>query len=144
MRMKKRVVQILGAFVLVAAVLSGCGKQQSNGEGDSTKNSDSKNYVYSCEILPINQEASALGQMIKVGDTIYGYGYNWSDDYANATLDFYEIKEDGSMGNTFSFEEPNGTSYSNICADDAGNLFCIKNEAAVSVAFILTHIFYPL
>lgn len=127
MRMKKRVVQILGAFVLVAAVLSGCGKQQSNGEGGSTKNSDSKNYVYSCEILPINQEAPALGQMIKVGDTIYGYGYNWSDDYANATLDFYEIKEDGSMGNTFSFEEPNGTSYSNICADDAGNLFCIKN-----------------
>ncbi len=75
--MKKKLIAFALAS-LMAVSLFGCGKK--NEEQGTTKVSASKDYVYKMEKLDIGEKDDSIAYLVRVGETVYAYGYRWMDE----------------------------------------------------------------
>lgn len=55
----------------------------------------SKDYVYRLEDIDLGE--GRVNQIQLAGGNIYGYGYSWSEDGEDYSLNFYRLKEDGTL-----------------------------------------------
>lgn len=126
--MKQKII-VTGLILLILIGLCGCGKKS----GDSSSlTMASKDYVYKMENLDFYKEDQYINQLLRSGDTIYAYGYNWSEETQNTILFFYQINEDGTLGETYEIPVDDNTSLDNISMDSAGDIYCIINRYQAS------------
>lgn len=117
---------VIAAVALLAAIgLFGCaGRQESAGTAGTTA---SKDYVYRATPLGLKDEdGKSINQIFRAGDALYAYGTSWTDDGKNI-LSFYEIKEDGSIGEPHEIQSDANTNINRLIMDGETNLYCIKN-----------------
>jgi len=112
---------LLAVALLVSAGLFGCGKKEGNG------NTVSKDYVYRATELGLKDDGEqSINQIFRGGDAIYAYGSRWTDEGENV-LSFYEIREDGTIGDPHEIRTGLNTNINRILMDEDANLYCIKN-----------------
>ena len=122
--MKKKPV-ILGLTLLVGLGLSGCGKKGDGANAAAVK--ASKEYVYRATELGLKDgDNQSINQIFRAGDAIYAYGNRWTDD-GGAVLTFYEIGEDGMIGEPHEILGELNTSFTRLSMDEEANLYCVKN-----------------
>lgn len=128
--MKKRII-LIGFILILVFCMTACKR---NGEKDNAKTEQSKDYVYRTEeiALPESESVQNISQVIRIKDSIYAYGYDWSDEGDNYKIKFYEIMEDGTLGEQHLIEVEQETSYNSFAPAADGNLYCIKNKYYVS------------
>ena len=125
-RMKKKSV-LLAVSLLVSASLFGCGKQGESEGGAASAAAASKDYVYRATELGLRDDDDhVINQIFRAGDAIYVYGNRWTDTGENV-LSFYEVKEDGTIGEPHEIHSGQNTSINRIYMDVDANLYCIKN-----------------
>lgn len=104
--------------------LSGCGRKE-DGAGGAVK--ASKDYVYRATESGLkNEDDQSISQIFRAGDAIYAYGSHWTDD-GNVILTFYEIRQDGTVGEMYEIPGGANTSFTRISMDEEANLYCVKN-----------------
>lgn len=121
--MKKRIFTLAMA-ILMAAGLFGCGKKNDTQE---TKGTASKDYVYKMEKLDIGAGDKDISYLCRAGDSIYAYGYDWSDDGDNMKIHFYELNDDGATVSQHTIQAGSNVNFNSINFDVEGNIYCIKN-----------------
>lgn len=124
--MKKGMI-LAGAFLILLLCMTGC---KSSGKAETAETEQSKDYVYRMKeiTLPEGAAMQTINQLFKVGDAIYAYGYDWSGENNNYKIIFWEIREDGSIGEQHQIEAEEDTSYNNFRAAEDGTLYCLKNK----------------
>ncbi len=120
----KRKVVVFALVSLMAASLFGCGKK---GGEQGTDVSASKDYVYRMEKLDIGTAEENINNLASVGDTVYAYGYNWSDDGSNLKLDFYELNNYGTVAAHHALRMGSNVNVNSVNFDGEGNIYCIRN-----------------
>lgn len=122
--MKKKIF-LAGIVLLIIAGLCGCGNKSEN---SSTIRTASKDYIYKMEDLDYFSEDQYISSLVRSGDTVYAYGYTWAEDTKNTTLSFYQLNEDGTLGETYDILVDENVSISSISMDKDGNIYCILNR----------------
>lgn len=124
--MKRGMISI-GVFLILLFGMTGC---KSKGETENTKAEQSKDYVYRMEDIALPESGSMqnINQLLRIGDAIYAYGYDWSGEDVNYKINFWEIREDGTIGEQHQIEAEEDTSYNYFKAAGDGNLYCLKNK----------------
>ena len=128
--MKKRII-LIGFILIFVFGMTACKR---NGEKDNVKAEQSKDYVYRMEeiALPESESVQNISQVIRIKDSIYAFGYDWSDEGDNYKIIFFEIMEDGTLGEQHLIEVEQETSYNSFAPAADGNLYCVKNKYYVS------------
>lgn len=122
--MKKKKI-IFGLVLMLILGLCGCGKKD---EESSSAEIAPKDYVYRMEEIKGLPEGQGVNRILRAGDKVYAYGYIWEEDTGNASLSFYQLKEDGTVGEAYKIPMEENSSMDNICMDDDGNIYCILNR----------------
>lgn len=126
-RFHKNKLFIQGLFILLVAGVWGCGKKESD-SGPAVV--ASKDYIYKAEMLKETLgEDCRIDQLIRSGETFYGYGYDWDAETENSTLKLYQINEDGTLENEYTIPVEKNASFRYINMDDEGNIYCVINES---------------
>ena len=73
--MKKMMAALL-VVTLTIGCLAGCGKK---GKDDLQQQAVSKDYVYKQEVISYNGSGTAPSGLIRIGDKVYGYSYEWRE-----------------------------------------------------------------
>lgn len=123
--MKKKIC-IWGLMLLLAA-MAGCGK---DGGGNSGQAVSSKNHVYKVNPLEFSgQDAGEYGSLVKNGDVIYAYGYDYGsmDGGSSVTVKFARLNEDGNLKEEGKIVVDDNASINSLNCDEQGNLYAIKN-----------------
>ena len=122
--MKKKPV-LLAVVLIVSAGLFGCGKKEES--GSTTETAASKDYVYRATDLGLKDDGErSVNQIFRAGDAIYAYGNRWTDE-GESILSFYEISEDGTVGEPHEIRSGANTNINRILMDEDANLYCVKN-----------------
>lgn len=122
--MKQKII-ITTLILLILAGLCGCGKKS---EDSNSQAMASKDYIYKMEDLGFDQESQYVNQLLRAGEAVYAYGFNWSEETQNTVLSFYQIKEDGTLGETYKIPVDENAGMSNISMDKNGDIYCIINR----------------
>ncbi len=123
--MKKKIVIITSLFLLILTGLYGCGKKS---EGNGSETMASKDYVYKMQELDFPTENLSISQLLLAGESIYAYGYTWAEETENTILSFYQINEDGTIGESYDIPVEQNSSMDSINLDSEGNIYCIVNR----------------
>ena len=126
--MKKRIISGIVLMILVLG-FTGC-----KGKDREEAIEQAKEHVYQMEEIQFSEEenSNSISQMLKIGGSVYAYGYVWSEDGGSCSIHFYEIKEDGSIGNQYQIQTEQDVSYNDFVASEDGNLYCVKNKFSPS------------
>lgn len=125
--MKKKPI-VLAAVLILSVGLFGCGngKEESQSPGQAST-ATSKDYVYRATDLGLKDtDEQSINQIFRAGDALYAYGSRWTDEGENV-LFFYEIGEDGTVGEPHEIHSGLNTNMNRILMDEDANLYCIKN-----------------
>lgn len=122
--MKKKLIAFAMAS-LMAVSLFGCGKKEET-QG-TTKVSASKDYVYKMEKLDIGEKDDSVDYLVRVGETVYAYGYRWSDGGSGLRIKFFELNNDGTVASQHTLRMGDSVNVNSINMDGEGNLYCIRN-----------------
>lgn len=122
--MKKKPV-VLAAVLILSAGLFGCGKKEEG--GSAAASAVSKDYVYRATELELKDDGEqSVNQIFRAGEAIYVYGSRWTDD-GEVILSFYEISEDGTIGEPHEIHSGANTNINRVLMDEDASLYCIKN-----------------
>ncbi len=124
--MKKKGIVLCLLCSFIAVCLFGCGKKE--GGSAATAGVGSKDYVYRMTDLEVGSEGENINQVMRSGDKIYVYCQYWPDDGGNASIKFYELKEDGSVGGAYDIPLEKDCNINYARMDDEGNIYAVKNE----------------
>lgn len=114
-----------GMLVLTMVCFAGCGKKEEAHPQTATR---SKDFVYKMQEVDFGEEYQNVNQVIRAGEKLYVYGYFWSDDGSDSAVVFFELNEDGTLGEEYRIPMQQNVSISAISMDDEGNIYCIKND----------------
>ncbi|MDE6202753.1 MAG: extracellular solute-binding protein, partial [Lachnospiraceae bacterium] len=118
----KRRIMAAALILLLALGFSGCGKK----DDSASMVKASRDYVYRLEEIEL--EGGRVNQILRAGNYIYGYGYQWSDDGDDYSLNFYKINEDGTLEGTYTIPIKQSSNLTSINMNDDGTIYCIKND----------------
>lgn len=123
--MRKKTAPALLLLVL-GVILGGC--QSKGAESEAVK--QVKDYVYKVQEIevPELEDGYTASQLLQAGGKNYAYGYAWSEDGESYQICFYELLEDGSVGQQYSFRPEENYSYNDLTGAGDGNLYCIVNH----------------
>lgn len=123
--MKKKLIAF-SLILLMMVSLFGCGKK--NETQGTQQAAVSKDYVYKMEKLNIGTEDKTVDYLVRGGEKVYAYGYNWPDDGSGKlSVDFYELNNDGTVAGQYSIQMGTNVSVNSISLDAEGNIYCIRN-----------------
>ena len=122
-KQKKTILLVLTGLMMVC--FAGCGKKDSDHPQTATI---SKDYVYKMQDVDLGKENQNINQVIRAGEEFYAYGYSWANDGSDSAIVFFELNEDGTMGEEYRIPLQQNVSIGSINIDDSGNVFCIKND----------------
>lgn len=86
----------------------------------------SKDYVYRLEDIDLGE--GRVNQIQLAGGNIYGYGYSWSEDGEDYSLNFYRLKEDGTLEGSYTISMGQDSNVTSVNIDDEGTIYCIRND----------------
>lgn len=121
--MKKKIIFSLVLMLILG--LCGCGKKNENSSMSATA---PKDYVYRVEEVKGLPEDQGVNRFLRAGDKIYAYGYTWEEDTGDAAFCFYQLKEDGTIGESYQIPMEKNSSFSNISMDGEGNIYGILDK----------------
>lgn len=76
-----------------------------------------------------NEEEKIAVEDMPMGESVVdGFDEETQGETSYFYISLYEIKEDGTLGEPHQIEGKDGESYGTFCADEEGNLYCIRNE----------------
>ncbi len=119
--MKRRIMAAVLALVMVSG-LFGCGKK----DNSTSAVKASKDYVYRLEDIDLGE--GRVNQIQLAGGNIYGYGYSWSEDGEDYSLNFYRLKEDGTLEGSYTISMGQDSNVTSVNIDDEGTIYCIRND----------------
>lgn len=121
--MGKKIKTVVVVCLLMAVILSGCGKR-----GGSAANTAAsvKDYVYRVEEIEISGQDQGSFSVVKGGDRLYAYSYDY-DEQSPAVL-LYSLNEDGTVKEENQIAvESDSVSIGSITPDGEGFIYAIKN-----------------
>ncbi|MDE7286803.1 MAG: extracellular solute-binding protein, partial [Lachnospiraceae bacterium] len=121
----KKSIILLAMVSLAVICFAACGKKEVN---DPQAAAVSKDYVYRMQDVDLGVKDQNINQIVRAGDKIYAYGYSWSDDGSDSAIVFFELKEDGTIGESHRVPLMEYASINSISMDDDANIYCIKND----------------
>lgn len=102
------------------------------GMGGSTENAQgvsAKDYVYKYETF--DYEDGKCTTILKGGDRLYAYGYNWNEEGSNAQIDICILNLDGSVKGNGQIILAQEESMYEIAADGKGHIYGVKYKVSV-------------
>ncbi len=121
----KKQIAVMGLLLLFIAGLFGCGKKT---ESSDVGKAASKDYVYKMQELDFFEEDQSFDRMVRSSSAIYAYCFNWDEDSQKSVLNFYELKEDGTLGETYGIPLDENESINGLQMDSQGNIYCIVDR----------------
>lgn len=123
----KRKIWIFGLIIMLLAVVAGCGKKKDT--GNTGQAVSGKNHVYKVNALEFSgQSTSEYSSLIKNGDVIYAYGYDYgSGEDSSISIKFASLNADGSIKKEGKIVTDSNTSINSLRCDEEGNIYTIKN-----------------
>lgn len=121
--------QLIQGLILITAMsgLWGCGKKNADNSATTVA---SKDYVYKVESMEsVFDENKRVDRLLRAGDDVFAYGFDWEDETGNSTLMLYQLKDDGTLENEYAIPVGENSSFRNITMDDEGYIYCVVNES---------------
>lgn len=125
--MNKRIC-IIGLIMMLFTAITGCGKGKDS--GSTQQDVSAKNYVYKVEPLEIKgQNSEEYGSLIKNGEVIYAYEYDYGsmDEDEGLTVKFARLDIDGNIKQEGKITLDVNGSLNSFRCDEQGNIYAIKN-----------------
>lgn len=122
--MKKKICMTL-LLMILAAVFSGCGGKK----GEASQQVSSKEYVYKVTPLKLGTEKNEYTDMIKAGDVIYVYSYNYEEE--GILIRLASLDADGNIKEESNISLRGDESLMNLTCDEQGTLYGIRDVYAV-------------
>lgn len=121
--MKKKFSMIL-AIVMITAALAGCGRE--GGTDSSGQTGSVKDYVYKVTPLELKKGAEGYSSLMKNGDCLYAYGYQYGDD-GSTGINLARLSADGALQEEGNYQVEAGVGIMNFSCDEQGMIYAIKD-----------------
>lgn len=118
----KKKISFLSFVIFLAIMLTGC-----NSTTGGEESAASKDYVYRVEEIHLDENEEQSFSMIKGGDGLYAYSYNYVDGETSPWIDFWSLNHDGTIKEKNKLFMDENAGWNILRPDGKGYVYVIKN-----------------